>query len=250
MPDNTFYPSLVRHLCAATDLQNARQHTRLHRSCSTSMCCGRLRECPTTHFTPILFDIYVLRETQRMPENTFYPNLVRHLCAAKDSENARKHILPQSCSTSMSCERPRRRPTTHAFTLILFDIYVLRETQRMPDATFCSTPMRCERLENARKHILLRSFSTCMCCERRRECPKTHFTPILFDVYVLRETSRMPENTFYPNLARHLCAARDLQNARQHTRLPQSCSTSMCGERFREYQKTHFTPIFFDIYVL
>ena len=211
MPDNTFYPSLVRHLCAATDLQNARQHTRLHRSCSTSMCCGRLRECPTTHFTPILFDIYVLRETQRMPENTFYPNLVRHLCAAKDSENARKHILPQSCSTSMSCERPRRRPTTHAFTLILFDIYVLRETQRMPKNTFYPNLVRhrcaARDSENARKHILPQSCSTSMCCERLTE----------------------PGNTrVYPNLVRHLCAARDS----------------------RECPKTHFTPILFDIYVL
>ena len=109
-----------------------------------------------------------------MPENTFYTNFVRHLCAARDFENARKHILPQSCSTSMCCERLREYPKTH-FTPILLDIYVLRETQ---------------------------------------ECPKTHSTPILFDMYVLRETQRRPENTFYPNLVRRLCAARDLENAR------------------------------------
>ena len=152
------------------------------------MSCGRLRECPTTHFTPILFDIYLLRETV---------------------ENARKHILPQSCSTSMCCERFR---------------------------------------EYLRKK-LPQSCSTSMCCEGLSECPKTHFTPILFDIYVLRELQRMPENTFYPNLVRHLCAAGDLENARQHI-LPQSCSTSMCCERFREYPKTHVTPILFDIYVL
>ena len=139
----------------------------LPQSCSTSMCCERLRECPKTHFTP---------------------NLVRHLCAARDLENTRKHILPQSCSTSM-------------------------------------------------------------CCERLREYPKTHFTPILFDIFVLRETQRISENTSYPNLVRHLCAARDLKNTRNHI-LPQSCSTSMCCERFREYPKTHFTPILFDICVL
>ena len=147
-------------------LENARKHI-LPQSCSTSMCCETLREYPKTHFIPILFDIYALRETQRISENTFYPNLVRHLCAARDSANARKHILPQSCSTSM-------------------------------------------------------------CCESFRECPKTHFTPILFDIYVRRETQRIPENTFYPNLVRHLCAARDLENARKHM----------------------FTPILFDIYVL
>ena len=147
MADNTFYPNPVRHLCAARDLVNARQHL-LPQSCSTSMCCERLRECPKTHFTPILFDIYVLRKTQRMPENTFYPNLVRHLCAARDLDNTRKHILPQSCSTSMCCERFREYPRT-----------------KLPQ-----------------------SCSTSMCCERLRECPKTHFTPILFDIYVLRET--------------------------------------------------------------
>ena len=229
MHENTFYPNLVRHLCAARDFENARKHilpqfcstsmccerlreypkTHFTQSCSTSMCCERFRECSITHSTPILFDIDVLRETQTIPENTFYPNLARQLCAARDLENTRKHILPQSCSTSM-------------------------------------------------------------CCERLREYPKTHFTPILFDIYVLRETLRIPDNTFYPNFVRHLCAARDLENARKHI-LPQSCSTSMCFQRLREYPKTHFTqscstsmccerlrecpkthftPILFDIYVL
>ena len=162
MPENTFCPNLVRHLCAARDLENARQYTRLPRSCSTCMCCERFTEYPKTHaFTPILFDIYVLRETERMPENTFYLDLVRHVCAARDLENARQHILPQFCSTCMCCERFTEYPKTHAFSPILFDIYVLRETLR--------------------------------------ECPATHaFTPILFDIYVLRETQRIPENTFYP----------------------------------------------------
>ena len=145
-----------------------------------------------------------------MPKNTFYPNLVRHRCAARDSENARKHILPQSCSTPMCC----------------LETYRTRQHTRLPQ-----------------------SCSTSMCCERLRECPTTHLTPIFFDIYLLRETQRMPENTFYPNLVRHLCAARDSENARQHI-LPQSCSTSMCCERLREYPKTHFTPILFDIYVL
>ena len=165
-----------------------------------------------------------------MPDNTFYPNLVRHLFAARDLENARKHILPQSCSTSMCCERFREYPRTN----------------------------------------LPQSCSTSMCCERLRECPKTHFTPILFDIYVLREIQRMLDNTFYanlvrhlcaardlentreknyPNLVRHLCAARDSENARKHI-LPQSCSTSVCCERFRECSITHFTPILFDIDVL
>ena len=163
----------------------------LPQSCSTSMCFERLRECPKTRFTPILFDIYVLRETQRMPENTFYPNRVRHLCAARDLENTRKHILPQSCSTSMCCERLREYPKTH-FTPILFTIYVLRKTSRRPENTFCPNLVRhlcaARDSENARKHSLPQSYSTSMCCERLREWPTTHFTPILFDIYVLRET--------------------------------------------------------------
>ena len=218
MPDNeSVYPNLVRHLCqnlcAARDLENARQHTRLPRSCSTSMCCDRLRECPTTHaFTPILFDIDV-------------------------HENARQHMrLPGSCSTSMCCERLRECPTTHAFAPILFDIYVLRQTL------------------NTRQHTRLpRSCSTCRCYVRLRECPTTHaFAPILFDIYVLRETSRMPDNTrVCPDLVPRLCAARDLENARQHTRVPRSCSTCMCCERLRECPATHaFTSTLFDIYVL
>ena len=196
MPDNTrIYPDLGRHLCAARALENARQHPRLPRSCSKSMCCESLRECPTTHaFTPILFDIYVLREPLRMPGNTrVYPDLVRHLCAARALENARQHT-------------------------------------RLP-----------------------RSGSTSMCCDSLRECPTTHaFTPILFDIYVLREPLRMPDDTLvYPDLVRHLCAARALENARQHTHLPRSCSTSMCCESLRECPTTHaFTPILFDIYVL
>ena len=172
MPDNTFYPNLVRHRCAAGDSEN-------------------LRECPNTHFTPILFDIHLPREIQRMPHNTFYPDLVRHLCAARDLENTRKHILPQSCSTSMCCERFREYQKTH-FTPILFDIDVLRETQRMPKNTFYPDAVRhlcaARDLENARKHILPQFCSTSMCCERLRECPKTHFAPILFDIFVFPET--------------------------------------------------------------
>ena len=119
------------------------------------------------------------------PDNTrFYPDPVRHLCAARDLEHARQHTrLSRSCPTC---------PTTQAFT------------------------------------------------------------PILFDIYVLRETWSMPDNTgVYPDLVRYLCAARDLEHARQHPRLPRSCSTSMCCERLRACPTTYvFTPILFDIYVL
>ena len=176
MPDNTrVYPGLVRHLCAARVLENARQHTRLPRSCSTSMCCESLRECPTTHaFTPILFDMYVLREPQRMPDNTrAYPDLVRNLCAARALENARQHTrLPRSCSTSMCCESLREMPDN---------------TRAYPDLVRHLCAARA--LENARQHTRLpRSCSTSMCCESLRECPTTHaLTPILFDIYVLRE---------------------------------------------------------------
>ena len=109
MPENTrVYPDLVRHLCAARDLENAREHRRVY---------------------PDLVR-HVLRDTERMPENTrVYPDLVRHSCAARDLENARQHTRsPRSCSTSMCCERLRECPRTHAFTPILFDIYVLQET--------------------------------------------------------------------------------------------------------------------------
>ena len=127
--------------------------------------------------------------SQALPDNTrVYPDLVRHLCGARDLE------------------------TTHAFTPILFDIYVLRETERMPENTRVYPDLvrhlcAARDLENAREHTRLpRSCSTSMCCERLRECPRTHaFTPILFDIYVLRETQRMPENTrVYPDLVRHV----------------------------------------------
>ena len=41
----------------------------------------------------------------------------------------------------------------------------------------------------------------------------------------------------YPDLVQHLCAARDLEKAPKHKRLPRSCSTSTCCERFREVLK-------------
>ena len=155
------------------------------------MCCERLRECPQTHFTPILFDIYVLRETQRMPANTVYPNLVRHLCAARDLENARQHILPQSCSTSMCCERLSECPKTPFCPNLVRHLCAARDL-RMPENTFYPNLVRhlcaARDSENTRKHILPQSCSTSMCCEGFREYPKTHFTPILFDIYVLRET--------------------------------------------------------------
>ena len=158
------------------------------------MCCESLRECPTTHpFTPILFDIY------------------------------------------MCCESLRECPTTPALTPILFNIYVLREPSRMPDNTRVYPDLvrhlcAARALENARQHThLTRSCSTSMCCESLRECPTTHaLTPILFDIYALREPLRMPGNTrANPDLVRHLCAARAAENARQHTRLPRSSSTSI-----------------------
>ena len=119
-----------KQLCAARDSEKAPKHKRLPRSCSTSMCCERFREGPnhkriprsgsastccerfrerpkTQAFTPILFNIYVLPEIQRRPPSTnVEPDLVQHLCAARDLEKAPKHKhLPRSCSTSMYCER-------------------------------------------------------------------------------------------------------------------------------------------------
>ena len=121
----------------------------------------------------------------------------KQLCAARDSEKAPKHkSLPRSCSTSMCCERFREGP----------------KHKRIP-----------------------RSCSTSTCCERFRERPKTQgFTPILFNIYVLRDFWRRPQNTsVYPDLVQHLCAARFLKKAPKHKRILRSCSRSMCCSGFK-----------------
>ena len=158
----------------------------------------------------------------------------------------------------MCYERLREHPTAHAFTPILFDLYVLLETVNMPDNTRVSPDLvraRCAArdLENARKRTRSpRSSSSSMCCERFRECPKTHFTPILFDIYVLRDLENSRQHTRLPrSCSTSICAARDCEYARQHTCLPRSCSSSMCCERSGECPKTYsFTPVFFELYVL
>ena len=122
----------------------------------------------------------------------------KQLCAARDSEKAPKHKrLLRSCSTSTCCERFREGP----------------KHKRIP-----------------------RSCSTSTCCERFRERPKTQaFTPILFNIYVLPEIQRRPQNTsIYPDLVQRLRAARFWEKAPNHKRVPRSCSTSMCCERFIE----------------
>ena len=129
-------PDLVQHLCAARDLFGVglkKVYMRLCGFCSTSVCCERFGEGRKTQaFTPILFNIYVLRAIQRMPQNTsVYPDLVQRPCAASDLGKAPKHKrLLRSCSTSMCCERFREGLKMQAFTTILFNIYVLREIYR------------------------------------------------------------------------------------------------------------------------
>ena len=80
------YPDLVRHLCVARDSNIGSKQKRLPRPCSTSMCCERFKHWPPTPaFTPILFNIYALREIQTLaPSRSVYPDLN---------------------STSMCCER-------------------------------------------------------------------------------------------------------------------------------------------------
>ena len=176
-----------------------------------------------------------------MPENVLvHPGLLRALCAARDLENARKHILPRACSTYMCYERLREHPTAHAFTPILFDLYVLQETVNMPANTrvypdLVRAPCAARDLENARKRTRSpRSSSSSMCCERFRECPKTHFTPSLFDIYVLQEIYRRSQSrSVHPDLIRHLCCARDSEKASTQRRLPRVYSISMCFKRFR-----------------
>ena len=115
-------------------------------------------------------------KSQQRARNTTIRN--KQLCAARVSEKAPKHKrLPRSCLTSMCCERfIEKAQNTSAYHRI---------------------PLSC---------------STSTCCERFRERPKTQaFTPILFNIYLLRDFWRRPQNTsVYPDLVQHLCAAGDL----------------------------------------
>ena len=99
--------------------------------------------------------------------------------------------------------------------------------------------------EKAPKHKRLpRSCSTSMCCAILGEGPKTQaYTPILFNIYVLLGIFRKPQSrSVCPDLLQCLRAARDLKKASEHKRLPLSCSTSTCCERFREGPKTQRLP--------
>ena len=162
------------------------QHDRFPRFCSTSMCCERFKHwLPTQAFTPILFDIYVLREIQKI-------------------------WLP-----------------TRACTPILLDIYVLREIQSLapntsvyPDLVRHLCAMRASNI-GSQHECLPRSCSTSMCCERFKHwLPTQAFTPILFDIHVLREIQTLAPNT---DLVQHLCVARDPNIGSQHKRLPRFC---------------------------
>ena len=353
-PTRAFTPILF-DIYVLREIQTlAPQRERLPRSCSTSMCCERFKHwlpntsvypdlvrhlcvardsnigSPTRAFTPILFDIYVLREIQTLaPQHERLPRSCSTSVLREIQTLAPQHErLPRSCSTSMCCERFKHwlpntsvypdlvrhlcvardssiGSPTRAFTPILFDIYVLREIQtlapqheRLPRS--CSTSVLREIQTLAPQHERLpRSCSTSMCCERfkhwlpntsvypdlvRHLCdardsnigsPTRAFTPILFDIYVLREIQTLapqrerlprscstsmccerfkhwlPNASVYPDLVRHLCVARDSNIGCQHESLPRSCSTSMCCERFKHWLPTRaFTSILFDIYVL
>ena len=281
-PNTSVYPDVVRHLCVARDPNIGSQHKRLPRSCSTSMCCEKIKHwLPTRAFTPILFDIYVLREIRTLA--TVYPDFVRHLCVARDPNVGSQHKrLPRSCSTSMCYESFKHWLPTQAFTPILFDIYVMREIQTLapntsvyPDLVPHLCAMRASNIGSQHKRLprscvrhlcvardpnigsqhqrLPRCCSASMCCARFKPwLPTQAFTPMLFDIYVLREIQTLAPNTsVYPDVVRHLYVARDSNIGSQHKRLPRCCSTSMCCERSKHWLPTQaFTPILFDIYVL
>ena len=240
-PNASVYPDVVRHLCVARDSRSGSQRERLPRSCSTSMCCERLKHrLPTRAFTPMLFDIYVLREIQTLAPNTsVYPDLVRHLCVARDSNIGSptraftpilfdiyvlREIQTLAPNTSVYPDLVRHLcvardsnigSPTRAFTPILFDIYVLREIQTLAPNTSVYPDLV--------RHL-------CVARDSNIGSPTRAFTPILFDIYVLREIQTLAPNTsVYPDLVRHLCVARD----------------SNIGSPTRA-----FTPILFDIYVL
>ena len=60
-PNRSVYPDPARRPCVARDVGNASQHKRS--TFVSSMCCERLRESLKARgFTPILFDINVVRE--------------------------------------------------------------------------------------------------------------------------------------------------------------------------------------------
>ena len=226
------------------------------------MCCERFVEgLRAQAFTPILFNIYVLRE--KAPKH-------RH--------------LPRSSSTSMSCERLIESLRAQVLTPILFNIYVRRGVGCSGSAGFGSTPVSHMHMQCSTVAVVLQlmpavllcgvqsfgagtiavlhsildfptrppgssktqSFTPIffniyesMCCERFIEGLRAQaFTPILFNIYVLPEIQRRPQNTsVYPDLVQHLCAARDSEKVPKRKRLPRSprsSSTSMCCERFKE----------------
>ena len=164
----------------------------------------------------ILFDIYVLREIQTLAPNT---GVTRY------------------CSTSTCCERFKHWLPTQACAPILFDICVLRETQALAPNTSVDPDLF--------RHL---------CVARVSIIPTQASTPDLvqFDIYVLREVQTLASNTsVYPDLVRHLCVARDSHIGSEHKRLPRSCLTFMCFERFKHWLPTQAcAPILFDIYVL
>ena len=108
------------------------------------------------------------------------------------------------------------------------------------------TPVLFKTQGNASKHQRQpRSCSTSMCCDKFSECLKTQaFAPILSDI-----SAQAANTSIHPDLARHLCVARDVESASRHKHLPRSSSTSTPCERFKECFKTPaFTPIFFAIH--
>ena len=148
-------------LCAARDSEKAPKHKRLPRSCSTSMCCAILGEGPKTQaYTPILFNIYVLLGIFRKPQSrSVCPDLLQCLRAARDLKKASEH-------------------------------------KRLPLS--CSTSTCCERFREAPKHSVYPDLVQHLCTAS--EGSKTQaFTPIMFNIYVLREIWRRPQNkSVYP----------------------------------------------------
>ena len=163
------------------------------------------------------------RDSEKAPKHKRLPrSCSTSMCCERFREGPKHKRIPRSCSTSTCCERFRERPKAQAFTRILFNVYVLPAIQTRPQSTS------------------VYPCSTSICCEIFGEGPKTQaFTPILFNIYVLLGIYRKPQSiSAYPNLLQYLRAARDLKNASDHKRLPLSCSTSACCERFREGPKT------------
>ena len=193
------HKSLPRSCSTSTCCERFREgpkHKRIPRSCSTSTCCERFREHPKTQgFTPILFNIYVLRDFWRRPQNTsVYSDLVQDLCAARDLRPESISVYPDLLQYLRAARVVKKGLRAQAFTPILFNIYVLREIWRRPHNTSVYPDLV--------QHL---------CAARER---------------------RLQNTGVYPDLVQHLCAARDSEKAPKHKRLPRSCSTSMCCEIF------------------